>query len=286
MLNDTFEQFVKERIFLMGVAPKTVEFYRRGWVTFRKHYQGEEITKEILKDFMIKIRESGIKATTANTYARAINAFLNWMHEQNHLPERLAIKKIKEEQSVRKSPTDEAVTAIIRFKPKAKERRIHTILMLLIDTGMRIDEALGCLTQNVDLNKCLITIKGKGQKERIVPISLEMRKILWLYTTRHRGSNPSPYLFPTRSYGRMEYHNFRRALLSLCKKTGITIRMNAHGFRHYFSINFIKRGGDLYRLSRILGHEDIKTTEIYLKSMGIETVQEIHQQLSPLSRLR
>jgi len=104
--------------------------------------------------------------------------------------------------------------------------------------------------------------------------------------TRHRFKVPSDYLFPTGDGVRLEYHNVRRAIKELCQRVGIEgVRLNPHGLRHFFACNFIRRGGDVHRLSRLLGHESVNTTQIYLRSMGIEMVQEIHQQLSPLSRV-
>ena len=81
----------------------------------------------------------------------------------------------------------------------------------------------------------------------------------------------------------MNYHNLLRDFKMHCKALGITdARISPHGLRHYFAQHYLRRGGDLYRLSRILGHTNIATTQIYLRSMGIETIREAHQQFSPL----
>jgi len=127
-------------------------------------------------------------------------------------------------------------------------------------------------------------VRGKGNKERLLPISIELRKILWVYLSKHRFKVPSDYLFPTRDGVKLEYHNTLRDIKELCSKLGIEgVRLSPHGFRHFFSVTFMRRGGDIYRLSRLLGHTSVKTTEIYLQSMGVEMVQQLHQQLSPLS---
>lgn len=288
MMEELFKQFVKERIYLLSVSPKTVVFYNQAWTSFRKVCPGDTITNNDLFNYLVSLKDSGLKPVSINTYSRALNAFFNWLYEAGHTAERLRIKKLKVEQSVIKTVTDAQLQSIIRFKPKTDgDWRTHTVAVLLIDTGMRIDEALGLLLSNVNLEQLQVTVSGKGQKERIIPISFEMRKRLWLYISRKRKGNPSPYLFPTRTYGRLEYHNYRRDLLNMAKAIGLSgVRVNPHGFRHYFSVNYLRRGGDIYRLSRILGHTSVKTTEIYLRSMGIEVIQEAHRQFSPLSVLR
>jgi integrase/recombinase XerD len=116
---------------------------------------------------------------------------------------------------------------------------------------------------------------------------VEMRKILWVYLTRHRFKIPSDYLFPTRDGNGFEYHNVLRGPKELCSRLGIEgVRLSPHGFRHFFSVTYMKRGGEIYRLSRLLGHTSVRTTEIYLQSMGVETIPEGHQPLSALSAMR
>jgi len=242
-------------------------------------------TKDTLKDFVVGMRESGLSAGGCNVYIRSINSFLSWLHESGHIREPLKIKQLPKPRTVIKVFSEKHVQALLKFRPKTPyEWRLHALVCLLIDSGTRIDEVLGAKVSGMDLEQLFIKVLGKGSKERWVPISIEMRKILWVYTTRHRFK-VGDYLFPTKNGGRLEYHNVLRDLKTLCDDLGIEgVRLSPHGFRHFYSVNFLRRGGDLYRLSKILGHTSIKTTEIYLQSMGVEMVQEIHQQLSPLSR--
>ena len=161
------------------------------------------------------------------------------------------------------------------------------MVCLLIDTGARIDEVLTALVSNIDLDQLFVKVRGKWDKERLLPISVEMRKSLWVYLSWHRFKVPSDYLFPTRDGNRLEYHNTLRDIKELCGRLGIEgVRLSPHGFRHFFSCNYMRRGGEIYRLSRLLEHTSVKTTEIYLRSMGVEMVPEIQPGTSPLSRLR
>jgi integrase/recombinase XerD len=80
--------------------------------------------------------------------------------------------------------------------------------------------------------------------------------------------------------------NAYRDLTRLCRSLGITTaRVNPHAFRHCFAVTYVRNGGDIYRLSRILGHTSISTTQLYLRSMGLEHLQEGHAKFSPLGRL-
>ena len=138
---------------------------------------------------------------------------------------------------------------------------------------------------NEDLDQVIVKVRGKRDKERLLLISVEMRKILCVYLTWHRSKVPSDYLFPTRDGSKLGYHNTLRDIKELCGPLGIEVRLSPHGYRHFFSCNSMKQGGDIYRLSRLLGHTSVRTTEINLQSMGVEMVKVVDQQLSPLSRV-
>jgi integrase/recombinase XerD len=291
---ELFEQFIKDKIFLCNLSPKTIDSYRQAFNAYQRVLSGatgttskaDEIpTKDTLKDFVIGMREAGLSPGACNVYIRSINSFLTWLHENGNC-EPLRIKQLPKPQTVIKVFTEQHVQALIRFRPNDQyEWRLHTLICLLIDTGARIDEVLTCLVSNVDSDNLIVKVRGKGNKERLLPISVEMRKILWVYLTRHRFKVPSDYLFPTRDGNGLEYHNVLRDIKELCGRLGIEgVRLSPHGFRHFFSVSYMRRGGEIYRLSRLLGHTSVRTTEIYLQSMGVEMILRGHQQLSPLSK--
>jgi site-specific recombinase XerD len=277
-----FEEFLRERKLLKNISLNTEKYYRQSFQAFKTYGNTEEINKGNLNKWVMAMREAGVKPKSCNTYISAINAFMNWLYENDILAKKTTAGLLKLPSPSPTALSEKTVLRLANFKPKGKgQHRTHTILSLLIDSGMRIDEALGAKLADVDLEQSLIKITGKGSKVRIVPISFEMRKRLFLWIKK-RGDNPSPYLFPTSTYNRMEYHNYRRDLKVILDKLGITERVHPHAFRHFFAISFLRNGGDLFRLSKILGHGSIQVTQIYLESMGAEAIKEAHRQFSPL----
>jgi integrase/recombinase XerD len=134
-----------------------------------------------VKEFMIEMISSGqIKPGSANGYARSINSFLTWLFDAGHTDKRLKVPLQKLEKRVLKTYSFDEVSKIISFKPKTREeKRILAVLFFLIDTGARINEALTLTRKNIDFENLLVTLKGKGAKERRIPISLECRKALF-----------------------------------------------------------------------------------------------------------
>jgi integrase/recombinase XerD len=284
MMKELFAEFLKEKEFVAGLSKKTLDSYQQAFNCYIR-LGGDTPTKEGLKGFVIAMREAGLSAGACNVYIRSINSFLTWLHTEGHVTEPLKVKQLPQAKKVIPIFSEKHVQALVRLKPKDQyEWRLYALICLLIDTGARIDEGLTALVSGTDLDNLIIKVRGKGNKERLLPISIELRKILWVYLSKHRFKVPSDYLFPTRHGGKLEYHNTLRDLKELCGRLGIEgVRLSPHGFRHFYATSFMKRGGDIYRLSRLLGHTSVKTTEIYLRSMGIEMVQAT-QQFSPLSR--
>jgi len=94
---DAFAQFVKERIYLKNVSPRTVDFYRDCWRSFERY--GGELTKAGLAKYVTAMREAGVKPVSCNTFISGINAYLRWLHEEHDKP-LLKIQKLKVEQTV------------------------------------------------------------------------------------------------------------------------------------------------------------------------------------------
>lgn len=246
------------------------------------------ITKAQLEAWIVWLRTKGVTPGGVNMYLRTINSFLSWLASEGYSKDQLRLKLLPNPSKPLKGFSDNEIRSLLSFRPSGFiGLRTYSLLKCLIDTGIRIEEALTILKRNVDLDNLLITVKGKGNKERKVPISIELRKQLFQYSTKAKSVNvrDSEWFFSTRSGHRLSYRNSYRDLKALCAKAGVSgEHVHPHALRHCFAVTYIRRGGDIYRLSRILGHTSISTTQIYLRSMGIEQIAENHSSLSPLSR--
>jgi integrase/recombinase XerD len=197
-----FEDFVKERIYLRNISPRTADFYRDSWNSFKRY--GGELTKLGLAKYVVAMREAGVKPVSCNTFISGINAYLRWLHENERLPELLKIQKLKTEQTVIKILPDATLKALLSFRPSTfGERRLHTLLCLAMDTGIRIDEALTLSRSKIDFDNLVLTVNGKGNKERIIPFSIELRKVLYKYLKGQRHD----LVFCTLHGSKVSYHN-------------------------------------------------------------------------------
>jgi integrase/recombinase XerD len=271
------EQFIKERIYLYNVSPRTVQWYRESF----KWLATVPLTEDGLKELVIKMRMSGLKPISCNNRIRAINAYLKWAGAE------LSMSRVKQEQVILPTLTAEQISALVHWKPRRQtERRLHALICTLADTGLRISEALGLTLDRVDFDNLLLTVSGKGNKERKVPFSYELRRILWKYT--HSLPHRDGLMFPTLSgtpFSRWDaLHSFKR----LCRRLGFEApRRSLHAIRHSFASNYIRRGGSQFHLMKILGHTSLEMTRKYV-DLQTQDLQEVHNRLSPLTpeRLR
>jgi integrase/recombinase XerD len=282
-MTSLFEQFLKERMYISNASQNTLEFYRSSFKCYQKFVAGANVpTKQDLNAFVTGMREQGIKPVTCNTYIRGINSFLTWLYENGYTSEQLKIKQLKCEQRVMKTFTEAQLKRLISFKPvKSTDIRTHTLVLLALDTGCRITELLTLKRANIDFDNLLITVYGKGSKERVIPISLEARKMLYKFI-----KHGSEFVFATRDGHPLMYNNVLRDYKRLLKLAGVEkCDQSFHSLRRAFAKAYVRNGGNLFYLQQTLGHVDLKTTRGYVQ-VDTEALQEAHMRTSILSKLR
>ncbi len=213
---------------------------------------------------------------TVHGYAQVIKGWLAWCQAEG-LTERSAADRVdmpEVDEKVIETFTPAQVKALfaatIHAPTPRLEARDRAILAVLFDTGIRASELCGLTLDCVHLTpqEAYLKVLGKGRKEREVGLGKEARRDLhtFLYRYRHAPLDV-PFVFLSR-YGQPLNRNlldqlFRR-LGRAAKLKGV--RCSPHTARHTYAVRYLEAGGDIYKLSRLLGHTSVKTTEIYLKA--------------------
>ncbi len=146
-----------------------------------------------------------------------------------------------------------------------RARRFHCLLELLYATGMRVSELVSLPRSVLRGDARLLMIKGKGGRERLVPLNATARAALDAFIDVSGPLGRSPWLFPSRSaLGHVTRQGFAQDLKDLAVAAGIDPdRVSPHVLRHAFASHLLDRGADLRAVQQLLGHADISTTEIY-----------------------
>lgn len=162
--------------------------------------------------------------------------------------------------------------------------RDKTLILLMLDTGMRASEVCGITARDIDLKNRRIWTMGKGDKERSLPISPETAKALWHYMNNRAEAKASAPLFATKDGRPLS----RAALLDLVsdlgEKAGV-VDVHPHRFRHTFAITFLRNGGNVYELQMALGHSSLDMVKRYL-ALAETDLQRAHEEASPVANWR
>ena len=272
------ERFIQERICFKAVSPRTVEWYHQAFAAFG----GALEDKTTIGQRIGELRERGLSTISCNTYLRVINAYFRWAYTDGHRPDLIHVPRLLEQQKVIGTLKPDQVHRIIAYRPRGKyQHRTHALMLLLLDTGMRISEALSLRRSDIDFDNLLCRVShAKGGKHRVVPLSMEVRKVLWRWIRSHENE----LVFPSRRGTMLKRRNTLREFKQFAVRLGIEgVRFSPHTMRHTFSVFYLRKGGNLFYLSKILGHTSVKTTERYLQNVQTEDLQAVHSKLSLLS---
>lgn len=269
-MDTQFEAFIRERQYLSNVSPRTIQWYKESF-----KWLGTPPTDErTLKAFVIKMREAGLKASSCNNRIRAVNAFLKWSGSP------LKASRLKEEERVLPTFRHSDIQRFAAFKAKSSTQlRLQCLVLTLADTGCRIDEALSLRSSDIDFENLLLTLHGKGGKQRKVPFSFELRRFLW----RLRQKWNYDLVFATKSGRKLGRRVVLRDTKLLCRKLGIKIpERTLHAVRHTFAVEYLRRGGSVFHLQKVLGHSSLEMTRKYV-NLVTEDLQHVHQRVSLLA---
>lgn len=165
--------------------------------------------------------------------------------------------------------------------------RNAALLELIYGSGLRVSELLDIKMEDIHISQGYIIVRGKGDKERLVPISDMSISTLRKYITDGRptilGKEKTPYLFLNQKGSRLSRQGFFKLLKKLANDAGVTTECSPHTLRHSFATHLLENGMDLRTLQTLLGHEDISTTQIYTH-ISQKRLKEIYQAAHPRAK--
>jgi site-specific recombinase XerD len=217
-------------------------------------------------------RNEGLSPHTLLGYVRTLKAFFAWTVRDGLLGENpmAGIRIPKVPRLVMKSFSDSEVRDLLdgfdRRTPIGF--RNYTIVLLLLDTGIRASELTGLRISDLHLEEGYVKVLGKGRKERIVPLGYTSQRTLWNYLRKFRPKPALPTIdkvFLSRDGQPMKIDWLYKIVSRACRRAGIDgKRIGPHTCRHTFARQFLMNGGDLLTLQRILGHSTLDVVRLYV----------------------
>lgn len=279
-----------------GAAKNTIAAYRRDLGDYAAFVGGRGASlgnadRELITAYLARLEAEGLKASSSARKLSAIRQFHKFLAAdtvRGDDPTRI-IASPKARRPLPKVLSVGEVDRLLRLAEEEAEApeatadaaRLHLLLELLYATGMRVSELVELKRSAVMRDASFLTVKGKGGKERIVPLTDRARDTVMAYLVRPATG---PWLFPSSGEsGHLARQVFARDLKALGARAGIgAARVSPHVLRHAFASHLLAGGADLRVVQTLLGHADISTTQIYTHVLDerLRSLVEAHHPLA------
>ena len=260
----------------------------REYVRFLQH------TRRWLNNPHIKDQSKGLSPYSIQGHVRAIKTFWTWLANEGIIESNLLAKfpLPKVPQYVIRTLTPRQISQLLSAieKSTALGYKYYCIILLLVDAGIRISELINIKVNDVDIQGGFVTILGKGQKQRVVPISRITRKEILRYRDRFgkgNGAIGSLYLFTDKYGGPVTANSIQQYLRRLAKKADLgDIRVTPHIFRHTVATHAATQGTNAFILKEIMGHSSMQTTmrDIHPQPTDLKAQHNIFSMVNELFR--
>ena len=274
-----------------GLARATVEAYSADLAGFARFLEEErigltEVDPPTLSAWLLSLSASGLEARSQARHLSAVRGLFAFL---------LAEKQVAADPSLRidgprlakKLPSvlgREEIGRLLARPDRATKRgrRDTAMLHTMYAAGLRVSELVGLPMADVDLRSGFVTVLGKGDKRRLVPLGLPARRRIeaWIPERGAWAKRGEGALFVTHRGGPMTRQSFWKLVKKYAAAAGITRRVSPHSLRHSFATHLLLGGADLRAVQAMLGHADIATTQVYTH-VGGEHLAKMHETFHP-----
>ena len=259
-----------------GLSDKTLGNYRCNLEMFaaRVNKSAAKVTTDDIRGYISYLDETRhLKDTSLQTHINILRAFFGWLHTEERIKKNpmSKIKSLKlDKKGARQALT---VEELERLRDACKTYREKALIEFLVSTGCRLSEVAQLRAADLNLADRSVQVTGKGDKDRVVYFSVRARLMVQEYIVQRKGgdglfvSNKSPY-------EPLKPRAIQRIVRSLSERAGLEGRVHPHLLRHTFATHALNGGMDVTVIQRLLGHEDIATTQIYaeLNEEGVSSI--------------
>ncbi|MBW8383276.1 MAG: tyrosine-type recombinase/integrase [Youngiibacter sp.] len=245
----------------------------------------EEFNEIEVSNFINHLLDLGMSRTTISRHLVSIRNFYKFLRRKNKVLEApilyFVLPEIKRALPV--SLTIEQVEELLALPDTstAKGKRDRAILEILYGAGLKASELIELNYRDIDLSRGYVSIKGRKNKERHIPIGSYSVETLKEYLSTRENIVGASILFPSMRGDRMTRQGLWKILKDYAEEAGIDENININTLRHSYAVHMLSGGADLTTLSLLLGHNDIKATSVYLKLVKNRKFKDVYEEAHP-----
>jgi integrase/recombinase XerC len=283
------ENFLRHLELERGSSQHTLRAYKKDLEEFQEYTQKEAADIEMIdvRGFVALQIRNGLSKTTAGRRLAAVRSFLKFLIREGYLKSNPAklVTTPKAEQHLPRFLSVDDVFALIE-KPDTTgfdNARDRAILELLYSSGLRVSELAGLNLEDLDTREGLVKVRGKGKKERIVPLGSKAVEAIKTYMVEKillKKKNKA--LFLNKSGTPLSDRGIRRIVVKYARLIGVSGKVGPHTMRHTFASHLLQAGADLRVIQELLGHSSLSTTQKYTH-IDIAHLMDIYDKAHPRS---
>ena len=293
-LDEALDQYLAHLRVERGLLPATLESYARDlreyldWLPKQGIAGLAQVTEPLVLQHLASLQKRGLSRASQARHLAAVRGLHKFANAEGIAPADPS-EGVGATRGSRPLPDFLGVEEVDRLlaQPDARTApgaRDKAMLEVLYASGLRVSELVALPLSAIDRSVGIVKVRGKGGKERIVPVGERARDALSGYLSGPRqkllGDRRSGDLFVTPRGGRMTRQGFWKLLGRYGRAAGLGQRVHPHTLRHSFATHLLERGADLRAVQAMLGHADIATTQIYTH-VDREYLKQVHRQYHP-----
>ncbi len=269
------EAYKEYLLTVKGLALNTISSYEQVLLNFVDICNNLiSVTESNAEQYVRGMATSGIKASTQSHHISTLKMFYKFLIHKKVVTESPfhSIELPKKTKTVPKAITEEQMTQLLHAAKgnEPEDLRLQALLHLLYATGVRISELTSLTLSDVlsEDHKGFIRVMGKGAKSRIIPVGSQTQQIVELYIKKARpifNKKGGDFLFPSPKYRDKPLSRQRAFQLLHAIAQPLNIQISPHGVRHSFATHLLENDANLRSVQKMLGHQDLSTTEVYTK---------------------
>jgi site-specific recombinase XerD len=282
-----------------GRSPRTIRWYGDHLAEFIRFLERSgdratlaELRPPVVRRWLVALgahRDRPLAPSSIAGRVRTLHAFGSWLEREFDLPNNplrgVPVPRVPE-QLVRSLREPDIRALLVAIDGSEQPDRDRALVLVLLDTGIRLSEAAGLSVHDLDLIEGRCRVMGKGAKERVVPVGRKARRAIRQMLARRGNPAASAPLFAGADGRPLAPHGIQQVMRRLSARADLSVRCSPHILRHTFARSFLQNGGDVFSLQRILGHSpsSLQVTRRYVDLLD-DDLREIHRNASPVDRL-
>lgn len=273
-----------------GVSLHTLRAYSRDLDEFSSFLdmKPKDIDYLDIRSYIASLHHRKLKKSSISRKLAAVRSFFKYLHREGYVKKNPA-KLVSSPKVPKTLPRflDIDETFSLMDTPEGdtfRPTRDKAMLELLYSSGLRVSELTSLDVVDLDMKESIVRVKGKGRKERIVPIGSKAMEALQNYLPERISlKKKSPALFLNNRGGRLTQRSVRRILVNYSRMINLKGDVGPHTLRHTFATHLLHEGADLRSIQELLGHSSLSTTQKYTH-VDIRHLTEVYDKAHPMSR--